>query len=38
MQKVCEARFISFGAAEQASKIKVIPMADMAKRYAAGEL
>jgi fructose-bisphosphate aldolase class II len=38
MQKVCEARFISFGAAEQASKIKVIPMAEMAKRYSTGEL
>ena len=38
MTKVCKARFESFGTAGNASKIKVIPMADMAKRYAAGEL
>ena len=38
MQKVCEARYIAFGAAGHADKIKVIPMSEMAKRYAAGEL
>ena len=38
MQKVCEARFIAFGAAGNADKIKVIPMSEMAKRYASGEL
>ena len=38
MQKVCEARYISFGAAGQADKIKVVPMSVMAKRYANGEI
>ncbi len=38
MQKVCEDRFEAFGTSGHASKIKVIPMAEMAKRYAAGEL
>lgn len=38
MQKVCEDRFEQFGTAGNASKIKPIPAADMAKRYAAGEL
>ena len=38
MQKVCEARYIAFGAAGHADKIKVIPMSVMAKRYADGEL
>lgn len=38
VQKECEARYIDFGAAGQASKMKVIGLADMAKRYAAGEL
>ncbi len=38
MQKVCEARYEQFGAAGHADKIKPIALADMAKRYAAGEL
>ena len=38
MQKVCEERFQQFGTAGNASKIKLIPLADMAKRYASGEL
>ncbi len=38
MQKVCEDRYISFGAAGQGDKIKVMPMSAMAKRYASGEL
>ena len=38
MQKVCEARYIAFGAAGHADKIKVVPMSVMAKRYAAGEI
>ncbi len=38
MQAVCENRFEAFGSAGQASKITPIPMADMAKRYAAGDL
>ncbi|GJM02575.1 MAG: fructose-bisphosphate aldolase [Rhodomicrobium sp.] len=38
MQKVCEDRFEAFGTSGHASKIKVIPMADMAKRYETGEL
>ena len=38
MQKVCEARYIAFGAAGHADQIKAIPMSEMAKRYASGEL
>ena len=38
MQKVCKARYEEFGAAGHGSKIKVIPLAEMAKRYASGEL
>jgi fructose-bisphosphate aldolase class II len=38
MQKICEERFQQFGTAGNGSKIKPIPMADMAKRYASGEL
>jgi fructose-bisphosphate aldolase class II len=38
MQKVCEERYQQFNTAGQASKIKVVPLADMAKRYAAGKL
>ncbi len=38
MQKVCEARYIAFGAAGHADKIKPVPMSEMAKRYAAGEI
>ena len=38
MEKVCEARYIAFGAAGHADQIKPIPMSVMAKRYAAGEL
>lgn len=37
-QKVCEARYVEFGAAGQASHIKPIALADMAKRYKSGEL
>ena len=33
MQKVCEARYVEFGAAGFADKIKVIPLSEMAKRY-----
>ena len=38
MQQVCKDRYEQFGTAGNASKIKVIPAADMAKRYAKGEL
>jgi fructose-bisphosphate aldolase class II len=38
MQQVCKDRYEQFGTAGYASKIKVIPAADMAKRYAKGEL
>ncbi len=38
MQKLCHERYEQFGAAGMASKIKVIPLSQMAKRYAAGEL
>ena len=38
MQVVCRQRFEEFGTAGQASKIRPIPLSDMAKRYAKGEL
>jgi fructose-bisphosphate aldolase class II len=38
MRAVCKARFEEFGAAGNADKIKVLPLATMAKRYASGEL
>jgi fructose-bisphosphate aldolase, class II len=39
MNKLCSQRFNEFNTAGQASKIKrCIPVSDMAKRYAAGEL
>jgi fructose-bisphosphate aldolase class II len=39
MIKICKLRFEQFGTAGQASKIKrVLSLAEMAKRYASGEL
>ena len=38
MRKVCRQRFEEFGAAGQADKIRPLPLAAMAKRYASGEL
>ncbi|WP_176086051.1 class II fructose-bisphosphate aldolase [Martelella sp. HB161492] len=38
MTKLCIARFEAFGTAGNAGKIKPIPLADMAKRYADGSL
>ncbi|MXN63981.1 fructose-bisphosphate aldolase class II [Stappia sp. GBMRC 2046] len=38
MSKVCRERFEAFGTAGRASKITAIPMSEMAKRYASGEL
>jgi fructose-bisphosphate aldolase class II len=38
LEKLCAQRFEEFGTAGQAELIKVVPMADMAKRYAAGSL
>ena len=38
MQKLCETRYEQFGTAGQASKIKVLPLSDMAKRYKDGSL
>jgi fructose-bisphosphate aldolase class II len=38
MAKVCKERFEAFGTAGNASKIKVIPMSEMAKLYASGKL
>jgi fructose-bisphosphate aldolase class II len=38
MRKLCRDRFERFGTAGNASKIKVIPLDEMARRYAAGEL
>jgi fructose-bisphosphate aldolase class II len=38
MQKICKDRYEAFGTAGHASKIKLIPASEMAKRYAKGEL
>lgn len=38
MAKVCRERFEAFGTAGQAHLIRVIPMAEMARRYASGAL
>ncbi len=38
MRDLCKLRYEQFGTAGQASKIRVIPLADMAKRYASGSL
>lgn len=38
MQKLCEERYEQFATAGNASKIKVIPLAQMAERYSSGEL
>ena len=38
MRDLCKERFELFGAAGQAPKIRVIPLSEMARRYASGEL
>src|SRR5476651_1400807 len=38
MRDLCRERFEQFGTAGHASKIKVVPLAEMAKRYRAGSL
>jgi len=38
MMEICKARYEAFGCAGKASKIKVISLEDMSKRYAKGEL
>ncbi len=38
MASICRARFEAFGTAGQASKIRIIPMSEMAKRYTSGSL
>jgi len=38
MRDLCRERFEQFGTAGHASKIKVIPLAEMARRYRAGSL
>ena len=38
LEKLCAQRFEEFGTAGQATLIKVIPMSDMARRYASGSL
>ena len=38
MRELCRDRFEQFGTAGHASKIKVIPLSEMARRYRAGEL
>ncbi|MDB5440419.1 MAG: cbbA, partial [Caulobacteraceae bacterium] len=35
---ICKERFEAFGTAGNASKIRPIPLSEMAKRYASGEL
>ncbi len=37
MARVCRERFEAFGTAGNASRIKVVPMSEMARRYAKGE-
>ncbi len=38
MQKVCEERYEQFGAAGKASKLRALPLSEMAKRYQDGSL
>ncbi|MDU3133037.1 MAG: class II fructose-bisphosphate aldolase, partial [Bradyrhizobium sp.] len=38
MRELCRERFEQFGAAGNASKIKVLPLSEMAKRYRSGAL
>jgi fructose-bisphosphate aldolase class II len=38
MRTLCRQRFEQFGAAGQARRIRVAPMSEMARRYAAGDL
>jgi fructose-bisphosphate aldolase class II len=38
MRVLCRDRFERFGTAGNASRIKVLPMAEMAKRYNSGSL
>jgi len=38
LEKLCVARFEAFGTAGHASRIKVIPLAEMARRYRSGSL
>ncbi|MBK8085245.1 MAG: fructose-bisphosphate aldolase class II [Devosia sp.] len=38
MRSVCKQRFEAFGTAGNASRIKVVPMSEMARRYASGSL
>jgi fructose-bisphosphate aldolase class II len=38
MKEICKARYEAFGCAGQASKIRVISLEEMYKKYAAGEL
>ena len=37
-KEICKARYEAFGSAGQASKIRVIDLEEMSKRYARGEL
>ena len=38
MRKLCQERFVQFGCEGQASKIRPLSTAQMAQRYAKGEL
>jgi fructose-bisphosphate aldolase class II len=38
MRNLCQERFVQFGCEGQASKIRPLSTAQMAKRYAGGEL
>ena len=33
MQALCQARYVAFGSAGHAAKIKALPLTEMAKRY-----
>mgnify|MGYP006913923707 CR=1 FL=1 len=37
-KKICQQRYVEFGCSGQASKIKAMPLAQVAVRYANGEL
>ena len=38
MRELCRERFVQFGTAGHASKIRVMPLAEMARRYRSGAL
>jgi fructose-bisphosphate aldolase class II len=38
MRELCRERFVQFGTAGNASKITVVPLSEMARRYRSGAL